>query len=300
MSEQSSVAKPVSPTPLSGDEALPLLGKRILVTRTRDQASALSERLRALGAIPIEFPTIHIVPPPDWGSLDAALTRLFANADKGYDWLVFTSVNGVMICLDRLRELGYDPRSLSRVRVAAIGPATAAALERYGLQADLMPGEYIAEGVVTALIADAQQRGISLVGQRILLARAAEARKVLATELQRTGALVDEVAAYYTVAVTPEDELGREIVHLLQQRELDMITFTSSSTVRNFVTWLKSCALQMAGSPLDLVTQQTRLASIGPITSQTARDLGLHVSIEAQQFTIDGLIDAIVQATHEV
>ncbi|HEU5226632.1 MAG TPA: uroporphyrinogen-III synthase [Ktedonobacteraceae bacterium] len=273
----------------------PLQGKRVLVTRTRDQASVFCEQLRELGAIPVEFPTIRIVPPQDWTQLDAALGRLYATDGTTYDWLVFTSANGVNICLDRSRSLGYNPQAMTGVRVAAIGPATAAALMHYGITADLMPDEYIAEGVADALIKDVEQRGMPMAGQRILLARAAEARKVLVTELQRAGARVDEVAGYYTVPATSEDEQGREILRLLQNHQLDILTFTSSSTVRNFVTWLKSCEQGEMGSLMDLVTQQTRLASIGPITSKTARELGLNVDIEAKTFTINGLVTAIIQ-----
>jgi uroporphyrinogen-III synthase len=179
------------------------------------------------------------------------------------------------------------------VRIATIGPATAAALEGYGITTDLVPDEYIAEGVAAALVRDVQQRGLSLKGQRILLARAAEARKVLVTELQEAGAVVDEVAVYFTHAVAHDDEQGREVLRLLHTHQLDILTFTSSSTVRNFVTWLKSCEPGMTDSPLDLVAQIT-IACIGPITSQTARELGLHVDIEAKEFTIDGLVEAMI------
>ncbi len=276
---------------------LPLQGKRVLVTRTRDQASALSERLHALGAIPVEFPTIRIVPPQDWSALDAALGRLYTHDDAAtpsYDWLIFTSANGVNICCERLRALGYEPRTLRQVRVATIGPATAAALARYSISADIIPDEYIAEGVAAALIEDARRRGTSLAGQRVLLARAAEARKALVTELQQAGAQVDEVAAYYTHTVASDDEQGRTVLRLLQERQLDILTFTSSSTVRNFVAWLQSCAQNSAlDSGTDLF--QATIACIGPITAQTARELGLHVDIEAKEFTIDGLVDAIVK-----
>ena len=282
---------------------LPLQGKRILVTRTRDQASALSERLGALGAIPVEFPTIHIVPPSDWQQLDAALKQLYAIDSSGrsyYDWFVLTSANGVRICCERLRSLGYDLRAIRNVRFATIGPATAAALERYGITADLIPGEYIAEGVAVALMQDVQRRGLSLQGQRILLARAAEARKVLVTELQEAGAEVDEVAAYYTLPVASDNEQGHEVLRLLQNRQLDVLTFTSSSTVRNFVAWLRNCGQGATGQdmvPLDHVAGPARptIACIGPITSQTARELGLHIDIEAKEFTIEGLVGAIVQ-----
>jgi uroporphyrinogen-III synthase len=284
---------------------LPLLGKRVLVTRTREQASVLSERLRDHGAIPVEFPTIRIVPPTDWSQLDALLRLLCAvNANQHqdlqeyvYDWLIFTSANGVNICLERLRTLGYEPRALKNVRIATIGPATAAALARYGISADLVPSEYIAEGVVAALIQDAQRRGTSLAGTRIALARAAEARKVLITELQKEGAIVDEVAAYYTFAAAHDDERGREILDLLCHHQLDILTFTSSSTVRNFMEWLRSCEQHMQDLPKDLAATlaHVHIASIGPITSQTARDLGLQVNTEAKEFTIDGLVQAIVQ-----
>ncbi|MBE3558399.1 MAG: uroporphyrinogen-III synthase [Ktedonobacteraceae bacterium] len=279
----------------------PLQGKRVLVTRTREQAAVLSERLRALGAVPVELPAIRIEPPRDWRQLDAALQRLYADEGERYDWLIFTSVNGVTICLDRLRTLGREPRAMRQVRIAAIGPATAAALQRYGLTADLVPGAYIAEAVAAALREDAQRRGRSLMGLRILLARAAEARKVLVTELRSAGAIVDEVAAYTTAAVSPGDERGREGLRLLQQQELAILTFTSSSTVRNFVAWLKGCELSDGSSALDLVMHTARhtarpvIACIGPITARTARELGLQVDVEAQEFTIDGLVEAMVQ-----
>ncbi len=269
-------------------------GKRILVTRTRDQASALSERLQQLGALPVEFPTIRIVPPSDWSALDAALTRIFATDETGkpyYRWLVFTSANGVTICCERLRHLGYDPQAIRSVRVATIGPATAAALARYGITADLIPDEYIAESVASALIADAHQHGTTLQGQRILLARAAEARKILVTSLQHEGAQVEEVAAYYTHAVGSDDEQGKYVLQLLRQKQLDVLTFTSSSTVRNFVAWLKKSEPH---EPLSLC-DSCIIACIGPVTAQTARELGLTVQIEATEFTIDGLVGAIVR-----
>ncbi len=347
-----------------GVKLLPLQGKRILVTRTRQQASALSERLRALGAIPIEFPTIHIVPPQDWEPLDSALRRLCipettSGRPQGiaptihdkpgprleysrggacpqpasyYTWLVFTSANGVNICFERLRSIGYDARAIGNVRVAAIGPATAAALACYGLNADLVPDEYIAEGVAAALIEDAQQRGELLAGKRILLARAEGARKVLVTELREAGAVVDEVAAYRTSAAASDDGQGREVLRLLQARQLDILTFTSSSTVRNFIHWLVECTGkddivgELGGVGLTAPSGndesghpawgagihdksgshgiasltwfaggRPKIACIGPITSQTARELGLDVGIEAKEFTIDGLVEAIVQ-----
>src|SRR2546421_845816 len=215
-----------------------LHGKRILVTRTREQAGVLSERLRALGAISIEFPTIRIVPPRDWEALDRALAPLFPGVlerdeyhDCPYAWVVFTSANGVNICCERLLELGYNLRAMRKVRIAAIGPATAAALTRYGICADLVPEVYIAESVAAALIHDVQKRGESLEGKRILLPRAAEARKVLVTELQQAGASVDEVAAYTTVSIASNDRRGGGNFSLFPHPEIDNIKFISFSTV---------------------------------------------------------------------
>jgi len=285
--------------PHSTNTARPLLGKRILVTRTREQASSFSERLRKLGAVPFEFPVIRIAPPLDWQPLDDALRHLCGATFSYYDWLIFTSVNGVESVFARLNEFGLALTVASGTRVAAIGPATAAALARYGVQTDLVPGEYIAEGVAAALIEDAQSRGESLAGKRILLPRASVARDVLVTGLQVAGAIVDEVSAYRTLPVSSDDAQGRDVARMLQSGELHILTFTSSSTVRNFMQWLLSSAPKTAeklrdnatGDPLPII------ACIGPVTAQTARELGLHPQIEASTFTIDGLIEAIV--SHE-
>ena len=278
----------------------PLQAKRVLVTRTREQAPLLNERLQALGASPVEFPTIRIVPPSNWETLDTALGKLFrtdAQRQPYYSWLVFTSANGVHICCQRLQSLGFHTQHLTNVRVAAIGPATATALRDYGIRADLVPPEYSAEKVASTLLEDARQHGDSLLGKHILLPRAAQARKILVTELQQAGAIVDEIPAYYTLPVAGDDEQGHSILALLNKQELDILTFTSSSTVRNFMQWLSSCEGQTESSPLHLVmhNSQLKIACIGPIPSQTAREYGLTVHIEAKEFTIDGLVEAIVQ-----
>ena len=308
---------PGAQLPASGTTSFPLQGKRILVTRASKQAGALSDRLRKLGAIPVEFPIIQIAPPEDWAPLDDALKRLCAcsppihrgeflihrgtsearEAESYYTWLVFTSANGVNICFDRLNTLAYNTNDIGKVRVAAIGPATAQALRHHGVEPDLVPDEYIAEGVAAALIEDAHRHKESLEGKRILILRAAEARKVLVEKLQRAGAIVEEVAAYRTRGAVIDDEQGHEVLRLLQAGLLDILTFTSSSTVRHFVQWLADCAPGAAVSPIALVTHNPQLiiACIGPITSQTARELGLNVHIQASEFTIDGLVEAIVQ-----
>ena len=300
-------------------KSLPLEGKRILVTRAREQAGALSERLQAVGAIPVEFPVIRIMPPQNWEPLDSALGKLFLADAKNlpyYAWLIFTSANGVNIFCERLLSLGFHTENMLGVRVAAIGPATAAALAHYDITADLVPGEYIAESVAAALIEDTQRREESLEGKRILLPRAAEARQVLVTGLEEAGAIVDEVAAYTTVAAASDDEQGREVLRLLQNGQIDIITFTSSSTVRNFMQWLTSCDTgadsklgdhegrhyisadirNVVASLVDARSAELKFACIGPITSQTARELGLKVDIEAREFTIDGLVEAIIQS----
>jgi uroporphyrinogen-III synthase len=277
--------------------ARPLQGKRILVTRTREQASSFSERLRKLGAIPFEFPVIRIAPPLDWQPLDDALRHLCGASFAYYDWLIFTSVNGVESVFARMNEFGLALPIASITRVAAIGPATVAALAHYGVQTDLVPGAYIAEGVAAALIEDAQRRGSSLAGKRLLLPRAAQARDVLVTELQVAGAIVQEVAAYRTLPVGSDDAQGLEVARMLRSGELHMLTFTSSSTVRNFMQWLARCAPDMAEKLRDHTAGEIVpvIACIGPITAQTAREMGLHTHIEATTFTIDGLIEAIVQ-----
>ncbi len=274
--------------------AVQLRGKRVLVTRTREQAGALSENLRVAGALPIELPVIRIVPPGDWQALDQALHALAGG--NAYDWLIFTSANGVKMVLERLRELGLEPGILRGARIATIGPATAAALVGYGLSADLVPPEFIAESVAEALRGEAEQRGASLVGQRVLLARAAEARQVLVSELEQAGAQVKVVVAYQTVPVAQDDERGREVIAFLRQQQLDAITFTSSSTVHHFMHWLSQSAPDIAILLAYPGKQPARplIACIGPITAQTARDYGLEVSVEAREFTTAGLVEALI------
>jgi uroporphyrinogen III methyltransferase/synthase len=250
-------------------ERLPLFGKRIVVTRAQGQADALASRLRALGAGTIEVPAIRIQPAADYAPLDRALDSLAC-----YDWLIFTSVNGVRFFLDRLDRSAADLRSL-RARICAIGPATAAAVEQLHLKVDLMGKEYVAESLVEAFAR------YDLSGQRVLLPRAAVARDLVPAELTRRGASVDVVEAYRTAV--PE-ELGDRIrENFAAGRRPDCITFTSSSTVRNFVTAAGAEALE-----------GVRVAAIGPVTSKTARDLGIRVDVEAQPYTMDGLVNAVL------
>ena len=275
---------------------LPLQDKRVLVTRTRDQAGALCTQLRAVGALPIELPVIRIVPPADWQPLDRALRTLLEQA--AYDWLIFTSANGVRMVLERLRALGYEPTALAMVPIATIGPATAAALQEYGLAASLLPDEYIAEGVAEALRREVAVHGGTLAGKRLLLARAAEARQVLITELEQAGAAVDVVAAYRTLPASHDDERGREVVELLRQGRLDMLTFTSSSTVQHFMGWLTQAAPDLVPM-LTFPEKSPLIACIGPITASTARSYGLYVAVEAREFTVPGLVTALIDSERQ-
>jgi len=250
-------------------ERLPLFGKRIVVTRAKGQAEVLSARLRALGADVVELPTIEIRPAADYGPLDLAIASL-----ARYDWLIFTSANGVRFFLDRLDQSAADLRSL-RARICAIGPATRAAVEALHLKVDLMGKEYVAEGLVEAFAAH------DLAGKRVLLPRAAVARDLVPVELTRRGAQVDVVEAYRTVIPEEVATGAREL--FTAARKPGCITFTSSSTVQNFVAAAGAQAL--AG---------VKVVSIGPVTSKTARGSGIEIAAEAQPFTIDGLVNAIL------
>ncbi|MCC7174147.1 MAG: uroporphyrinogen-III synthase [Bryobacterales bacterium] len=252
-----------------GAPDLPLAGLTVVVTRAREQAAALSARLEALGAEVIEFATIEIRPAEDYRALDAALADLSL-----YDWLIFTSANAVKFFRERL-ELRDRDLGKFRGRVCAIGPATRRAVERLGLAVDLMPEEYVAESLVAAFA------GHDLAGKRILLPRAAVARDLAPVELTKRGARVDVVEAYRTAVPRDTAERVREI--FFGERKPDWITFTSSSTVANFVNAAGSHTLE-----------GVRIASIGPVTSATARQYGLEVTAEASPYTIEGLVAGIL------
>ena len=254
-------------------ENRPLLGKRIVVTRAREQASDLVKRLSGLGAECLEYPTIRVVAPDDASPLEAAIENLSA-----YDWIVFTSFNGVKFFFERLFDLGRDVRALNGLKIAAIGPVTAEKLFSHGFKCDIVPGNYRAEAVVESF------RKVDLQGKKILLPRAAEARPVLPEELRKMGAQVDEVTAYLTQKVQDNAD---QLIEQLAAKAIDLITFTSSSTVKNFK------ALLPAGNFKDLIAGVT-VASIGPITTETAAELGFEVQITAESYTIPGLCAAIL------
>jgi uroporphyrinogen III methyltransferase/synthase len=255
-------------------ESRPLQGRRVVVTRAREQAGELAARLAEAGAEPIEFPTIAIEPVADATPLDRALL-------EPYDWVIFTSVNGVEAVWTRLRALGRDARSLGDARLGAIGPATAAALAAHGLYADFVPAEYVAEAIVAGLG--------PVAGQRILLPRSDAARPTLAEGLRERGAHVTDVVVYRTVTAGRDDRRGRAIAAMLAAGQVDALTFTSSSTVRGFATAL---GLSADGQPEFGVWPC--VACIGPITAQTARKHGIPVHVVASTYTVAGLVDALI------
>jgi len=257
-------------------QARPLFGRRVLVTRAREQASALSDRLRAAGAEPVEFPVIKIVRMDDYGDLDVALSRL-----PRYAWVVFTSANAVPIVAERLEALGLDARAFGPVRIAAIGPATAEALYNYlRLRADFVPTEAVAEAVL------AEWPEEDLRDRRILLPRAAEAREALPEQLRARGAAVEVLPVYET---QHDVSAAGSVRDALENGEIDVITFTASSTVRNF-------AQTLAGEDRERLRQiagRAIVAAIGPITAETAREHGLEPQIVAETHTIPGLVAAL-------
>jgi uroporphyrinogen III methyltransferase/synthase len=250
---------------LSWFEKLPLFGKQVVVTRAAEQAGEFSDKLRSLGADVIEMPVISLTAPLDCGPLDHAIAEL-----EQYDWLIFTSVNGVRFFMDRLDQSGRDLRNL-RARICTIGPATRAAVEALHLKVDKMPVAFVAESLAASF------EPAEIAGKRVLLPRAAVARDLIPTELGKMGAHVDVVEAYRNVV--PEGVFAF-------QRKPDWVTFTSSSTVKNFLTLVGPQALE-----------GTRIASIGPVTSDTLRMHGLTVDVEARTYTLDGLLEAILEAT---
>jgi uroporphyrinogen III methyltransferase/synthase len=255
---------------LSWYEIRPLFGKRIVVTRTRRQAGVLSDQLRLLGADVIELPTIRIEPPSDL----RAFAELVQDAHS-YDWIVFTSPNGVAAFFEMFFKLYDDAREIGGARIAAIGPATAQRVKDFHLKVDLQPEEFVAEAVAREF----KKQG-NIENLKILLARAQEARDLLPKELEALGAIVDVAVAYRTVAET-DDRTGARV--RLQENGADMITFTSSSTVENYLTLGLKWPAGM------------RVASIGPVTSSTARNRGLTVDVEARHHDVPGLVDAIRQ-----
>lgn len=255
-------------------ENKPLFGKRVVVTRSRSQASVFAEAIENLGGEPWEFPTISVTDPDDYTPLDKAIGEI-----EQFQWIIFTSVNGVEAFFRRLAYCKRDVRDLKGIKLCAIGPKTREELEKRGLNCDYVPEEYRAEAILEGL------KPFELEGKHILLPRADIARKVLPETLTELGAQVTEVDAYKTVLGEGDADIMRE---LFIKKKIHIVTFTSSSTVKNFVKLLNT------PDYLELLSGVT-VACIGPITADTARGLGLHVDVEAKQYTIPGLLQAIVE-----
>ncbi len=255
-------------------ERRPLFGRRVVVTRARAQAGELSVELERLGAEVFEFPTIEIRPPEDFGPLDGAIRDL-----DSFDWIVFTSVNGVESFVERLKYHELDLRAIPRrAKVAAIGPATARRVEEAGLRVDVTPEEYRAEALLSAL------SEASLAGKKVLIPRAKVAREILPEKLRESGAEVIVPPAYESA---PSDEGSERLRGLLESGEVDCVTFTASSTVENFVR-------AFGGEEAGRLLSRVRVACIGPVTAETARKYGIEIDAEADEYTIPGLVDAVV------
>jgi uroporphyrinogen III methyltransferase/synthase len=256
-------------------ENKPLFGKGVVITRPEAQAGEMRELLWRHGARAIAFPTIDIVPPENWQALDEALKCL-----ESYRWIIFTSANGVRFFFRRLRETGRDLRDLKGIRICTIGPATAATIEGMGIRVDLVPDSYISEGVVRAF------EKHDLKGCRILLPRAETARDVIPEGLAGLGAAVDVVTVYRTVA---SDRKQEDLAPLLAAGEVDVITFTSPSTVTHF---MQIMGRDFAPPP------QVRIACIGPVTAAAVKKAGLPVHIMREEFTVPGLVAAMIEYYH--
>jgi uroporphyrinogen III methyltransferase/synthase len=251
-------------------EKLPLFGRRIVITRAATNAAKLARRLRELGADAIEFPTIETVRPESYSLIDDALERL-----NSFDWIVFTSATGVDAFADRLRARGRDIRELGQAAIAAIGPATAARLRKYALKVTAIPSEYRAEALIGAI-------GGRIAGARILIPRAAVAREILPTQLREKGAAEVIVAPVYRT-VRPARANTPRTRELMASGSIDLVTFTSSSTVTNF--------RELVGE----IPRGLQAAVIGPITADTAREAGFEVVVSPVEYTVDALVSAIVK-----
>jgi uroporphyrinogen III methyltransferase/synthase len=251
----------------------PLAGKRIVITRARSQASGLARRIEKLGGEVIEFPTIEIQAPESYAALDDAIAKI-----ETYDWLIFTSVNGVERFLLRLRSVNRSVTQLKDIKIGAIGPETSKRLRAAGLQTFVVPEQYQAEGLVAVLTPEMMR------GKKVLIPRAAKAREILPETLRRWGARVDVVEVYRTVI--PKTDTAA-LTHLLRARQVDMIAFTSSSTVANFAQLLQK-------RPLGMLLNGIAVACIGPITKDTIEEMGGRADVVSREFTIPGLVRAIV------
>jgi len=251
-------------------DSKPIFGKGVVITRPEKQADDLAQLLIKAGANPIHFPTIKIVPPASWREMDNAIKKL-----EDYDWLIFTSANGVAYFFERLSAKGKEIRDLKGIKICCIGPATARQVQDKGIRVDLVPKEFIAEGILKSF------SRTNLKGKKILIARAAKARDVLPEGLKKLGAQVDVVTAYETVG---SGKKKKELEELFKENQVDVIAFTSSSTVHNFI--------KIMGGGFKL-PKGVKIACIGPVTAAAARKAGFPVDIHQEEYTIEGLVDAL-------
>jgi len=257
-------------------DARPLFGKRVLVTRPRDQAAEMVDRLTVMGAEAIEAPMIRIMPPHD----PDPLLRAAANA-SAFDWIVFTSANAVESFMTAFLDGTRDIRALNGPRLCTVGSGTAERLARYGIKVDLIPDEFRAEAVVEAMTRDG-----SIVGTSVLVPRADIGRDVIAEGLRVAGAMITDVVAYRTVLEEAQQDGGPDIYRMLLDGRIDVVTFTSPSAVRNF------SAIYGAEQTIDLL-KNTVVAAIGPVTADAATQVGLSVTVIPAVSTIPALVDAI-------
>jgi uroporphyrinogen III methyltransferase/synthase len=262
----------MSMTKHSDCESLPLQGKTILVTRARDQAGVFSSMLIDRGATVIEFPTIEVVPPPSWAELDESLLAI-----RKFHWIIFTSTNAVNFFMNRIGSLGHDQSLLKGIRICAVGAKTAESLQFRGIKADLIPAEFKAEGVVEAF------RTLNIKEKNILIPRAKEAREIIPEKLKELGAVVTVVTVYENVK--PTADVAR-IISLFEQKKIEVITFTSSSTVRNFVEIVGQKGYKS-------VVKDVIVACIGPVTAKTAEERGMKADIMPKEYTIPALVEAM-------
>ena len=260
-------------------ESRPLFGKTIIVTRSRDQASVFSDQLIELGANVLEYPTINITDPDDFGPLDRELENLGST-----DWLIFTSVNGVDAFFNRIFELGRDVRDLTGVKICSIGPSTTERIKGFHVSIDCQPPKYVAESVVEAL-----KKVEEIKGKRFLMPRTDIARSYIPQELEKLGAEVSDIVAYKTVLATDGDNI---VLDKLKDGEVDIVTFTSASTVKNFVKIIGE-------DNLSSFKDNVQFASIGPITNESAEEMNIEISIKAEEYTIPGLVQAIVEKVNQ-
>lgn len=254
-------------------ESKPLFGKRVMVTRAAEQSESFIEILKGGGAEPVVCPTIKVIPPSSFAKLDGCLKKI-----ESYDWIIFTSANGVKCFKERLTKLKKDVRELKGLKVCAIGPKTAKTVEKlFGINVDLTPREYVAEGILKEF----KKSGIK--GKKFFLPRATEAREILPDEIRRLGGHIDVAPVYKTIRPKKEADLAKK---LIKKGVVDVITFTSSSTVTNFIAGYKK-------GELEKIIGETKVACIGPVTRDTAIRNGMTVHVTAKKYTVDGLAEAL-------